>query len=183
MAKNLMSVFGGQNGKASAGEAAAAATEAEAGTLQDSQNTPNRLPVMVLGKTLVFKGELSCDEDLMMFGRVEGSVRHSSSFTVGQGGTVIGDIHAKVIVVKGTVEGDLEATESITIGPTANVLGDIAAPRVCVVEGAQFNGAVEMTEAPPTEAKAAAPTTTATPANPDAVLSDKTVGQILGDKS
>ncbi len=182
MAKNLMSVFGSQNGKAAPSDAPAMTAEADAAATQDSQNTPNRLPVMILGKTLVFKGELTADEDLMLFGRVEGSITHTASLTVGLGGAVIGDIHAKVIVVKGTVDGDLEATESITIAPTANVLGDIAAPRVCVVEGAQFNGAVRMTEAPVTDGKAAAPSAGLNSANPDAVLSDKSVGQVLGEK-
>ena len=172
MAKNLMSsVFGPQSGKGPAGEEPAATTETGDNATEDSQSTPNRLPVMVLGKTLVFKGELSADEDLILFGRVEGSIHHTSSLTVGIGGTVIGDIHAKVIVIKGTVDGDLEATESITIAPTANVLGDLEAPRVCIVEGAQFNGNVEMTESPAAEANA-----------PDSVLSDKSVEQVLGSK-
>src|ERR1700748_1616256 len=173
MAKNLMSVFGNQQGKPGTGEAPAATAETDAGSTQDPQNTSNRLPVMILGKTLVFKGELSADEDLMLFGRVEGSIQHTSSLTVGVGGAVIGDIHAKVIIVKGTVDGDLEATEAITIAPTANVLGDVAAPRVCIVEGAQFNGSVEMTQAQATETKTAAPTTTASPAATNDVLSAK----------
>src|SRR5262245_37573942 len=109
MAKNLMSVFGGQNGKGATGETATMAPETDAEATQDAQSTANRLPVIVLGKTLVFKGELSADEDLLLFGRVEGAVHHTSSLTIGAGGAVIGDIFAKVLVVKGTVEGDLEA--------------------------------------------------------------------------
>jgi cytoskeletal protein CcmA (bactofilin family) len=96
---------------------------------------------------------------------------------VGAGGTVIGDILGKVIIVKGTVDGDLEATESITVSPTGNVLGDIIAPRVCILEGAQFNGSVKMTEALPTEAKAQEPAKA-----PDPVLNDKSVEQVLGVK-
>jgi cytoskeletal protein CcmA (bactofilin family) len=181
MAKNLMSVFGGQNGKT--GDTPPPA-EAEAGASgsPEGQNTPNRLPVMILGKTLVFKGELSADEDLILLGRVEGSIEHTSSLTVGHGGTVIGDIHAKVIVVKGTVDGDLTATESITISPSANVQGDIAAPRVCIVEGAQFNGAVEMTEAPPAADEKGSPAAGEAAAGGQAVLSDKSVEQVLEKK-
>jgi cytoskeletal protein CcmA (bactofilin family) len=181
MAKNLMSVFGGQNGKT--GEMPPSA-EPDPNAAPGAPNTPNRLPVMILGKTLVFKGELCADEDLILFGRVEGSIEHTSSLTIGQGGTVIGDIHAKVIVVKGTVDGDLTATESITISPSANVQGDIAAPRVCIVEGAQFNGAVEMTEAAPAadgEASPAVAGAEGAAAGP-AVLSDKSVEQVLGQK-
>ncbi|MEJ0035054.1 MAG: polymer-forming cytoskeletal protein [Gammaproteobacteria bacterium] len=178
MAKNLMSVFGGgQNGKA--GDAPAAADADASAASAGSQSFVNPQPVMVLGKTLSFKGELSADEDLILFGSVAGTIRHSSSLTVGIGGSVIGDIHAKAITIKGTVEGDIEATESITLSPTANVIGDIAAPRVSIIEGAQFNGAVEMTEAPAAEARATAPAST-TVAGTDAVLSDKAASALLG---
>jgi cytoskeletal protein CcmA (bactofilin family) len=178
MAKNLMSVFGAQNGKGpSSAEPSATTAEADSNATQELQGTTNRLPVIVLGKTLVFKGELSADEDLLLFGRVEGSIRHTSNLTVGAGGTVIGDIHAKVLTVKGTVDGDLEATESISVSPTGNVLGDITAPRVCILEDAQFNGSVKMTEALPTEAKTQEPAKA-----PDSVLSDKALEQVLGAK-
>ncbi len=179
MAKNLMSVFGAQSGKSAISEASATTAQEDSDTLQDPQSTPNRLPVMVLGKTLTFKGELSADEDLVLFGRVEGFVRHTSSLTVGLGGTVIGDIHAKVIIVKGTVDGDLEATESITIAPTGNVLGDVSAPRVAIIEGAQFNGAVEMTQAPAAEVTVSAPITTPKTTKPNELLTDKAIEAVL----
>lgn len=121
----------------------------------------------VLGKTLVFKGELSADEDLILQGRVEGSIHHTQSLTVGVDGVVIGDTHARSIVVEGTVEGDLRASASVLILATAKVRGNIAAPRVGIMEGANFNGSVDMTGA---NAAARAP-------NPN--LSDGSVERIL----
>jgi cytoskeletal protein CcmA (bactofilin family) len=100
--------------------------------------------VSVLGKTLVFKGELSADEDLILQGRVEGSIRHTQSVTVGTDGVVIGDTHARSIVVEGTVEGDLHGAVSVLIAATATVRGNISAPRVGIMEGANFNGSVDM---------------------------------------
>ena len=101
----------------------------------------------VLGKTLVFKGELAADEDLILQGRVEGSIHHTQSLTVGIDGVVIGDIHARSIVVEGTVEGDVHGSASVIIAATAKVRGNIAAPRVGVTEGALFNGSVDMSRA------------------------------------
>jgi len=98
----------------------------------------------VLGKTLTFKGELSADEDLILQGRVEGSIHHTQSLTVGVDGVVIGDTHARSIVVEGTVEGDLRASVSVLVMATAKVRGNIAAPRVGIHEGANFNGSVDM---------------------------------------
>jgi cytoskeletal protein CcmA (bactofilin family) len=101
----------------------------------------------VLGKTLVFKGELWADEDLVLQGRVEGSIRHTQSLTVGVDGVVIGDIHARSIVVEGTVEGDLHGSASVLVAATAKVRGNIVAPRVGIMEGANFNGGVDMSSA------------------------------------
>jgi cytoskeletal protein CcmA (bactofilin family) len=100
--------------------------------------------VSVLGKTLVFKGELSADEDLILQGRVEGSIHHTQSVTIGMDGVVIGDTHARSIVVEGTVEGDLHGVASVLIAATATVRGNISAPRVGITEGANFNGSVDM---------------------------------------
>jgi cytoskeletal protein CcmA (bactofilin family) len=98
----------------------------------------------VLGKTLVFKGELSADEDFILQGRVEGSIHHTQSVTIGVDGVVIGDTHARSIVIEGTVEGDLRGVVSVLIASTATVRGNIAAPRVGIMEGANFNGSVDM---------------------------------------
>jgi cytoskeletal protein CcmA (bactofilin family) len=131
--------------------------------------------VSVLGKTLVFKGELSADEDIILQGRVEGSIRHTQSVTVGIDGVVIGDTHARSIVVEGTVEGDLKGVVSVLIAATATVRGNIAAPRVGIMEGANFNGSVDMTSA----VAAVRGNDAYSSASADLGLSDRSVDKIL----
>ena len=109
-----------------------------------SQNDSHREQVSILGPTLRFKGELHADEDLMVRGRVEGSITHSQRLTVCREGQVKGDIAGQVIAVEGTVEGDLRATKSISVASTAHLRGDVSAPSVSIVEGANFNGGVLM---------------------------------------
>lgn len=126
----------------------------------------------VLGKTLVFRGELEADEDLILQGRVEGSIRHTQSITVGVDGSVIGDIHAASIVVEGTVEGNLHGSVSVIVGATAKVTGNIVAPRVGITEGAQFNGSVDMKNVPTAAARDSTP-------KESPVMSDQVVDRIL----
>src|SRR4051794_37507916 len=99
-------------------QAAAPSTPTGAGASDESSAKAS-----VLGKTLVFKGELAADEDLILQGRVEGSIHHTQSLTVGADGVVIGDTHARSIVVEGTVEGDLRASVSVLVAATAKVRG------------------------------------------------------------
>ena len=100
--------------------------------------------VSVLGPTLVFKGELTADEDLMLKGRVEGSITHTASLRIGQEGSVKGNIKAKHITVDGTVEGDLHGDGSVPIRETAKITGNVYSPRVSLVEGATFRGKIDM---------------------------------------
>ena len=100
--------------------------------------------VAVLGPTLRFKGELSADEDFILQGRIEGSINHTQSVTIGTEGVCQGNIHARVIVIDGSVEGDLHGSESVVVSATGRVNGNIFAPRVGLVDGALFNGRIDM---------------------------------------
>jgi len=102
----------------------------------------------VLGPTLRFKGDLVADEDLIVQGKIEGSILHSRSLTVGQDGSMLGDIRARRVIVEGQVEGDLYALEAVNIKATAQVTGSLFAPRVGLMDGAVFNGIIDMQHAP-----------------------------------
>lgn len=103
--------------------------------------------IAVLGPTLCFKGDLSAEEDFILQGRIEGSIHHTQRIIIGTGGTVLGNIHARVVVIDGNVEGDLHAMESVVVHETGRVVGNIFAPRVGLVEGAVFNGRIDMSGA------------------------------------
>jgi cytoskeletal protein CcmA (bactofilin family) len=179
MGKTIMSVFNSQNGRASeSASSTAAGTESAAPASPNAPGNAQRT-VMILGKTLRFKGELSADEDLVLLGQIQGSITHTASLTVGFGGVVVGNVRARVITVKGTVEGDLEASDSIVVSPSGNVVGDLVAPRVSVVDGATFNGAVRM----PRPVAADSAKTSASPsasAAGESILADKNVDKLLG---
>jgi len=98
----------------------------------------------VLGPTLYFKGDLTADEDLLIQGRIEGSITHTQRLTVGPQGTVRANIRAQLIIVEGTVEGDLQAEKSVLVKETAKVSGNIFAPTVSIMEGAKFSGSIDM---------------------------------------
>ena len=100
--------------------------------------------VSVLGPTLHFKGELHADEELLIKGRIEGSISHSQRVTVCAEGTVTANVRAQTIVVEGTLTGDLQAEKSVMVKESARLRGNITAPSVSIVEGAQFTGGIDM---------------------------------------
>ena len=104
--------------------------------------------VATIGKSIIFKGELSGSEDLEVNGTVEGDVKlPDNTLIVGQSGHVKASIAAKSILIVGRVTGDVTATERIEIEASGIVEGDLRAPRLLVKEGAVMNGSVEMTGA------------------------------------
>jgi cytoskeletal protein CcmA (bactofilin family) len=98
-----------------------------------------------LGKSIVFKGDLSGDEDLEIEGRVEGQVElPNHQVTIGAHGRVAAQVNAKNVVVVGHVSGDVFASERVEVQASGVVDGDIHAPRLLIQEGAVVNGKIEM---------------------------------------
>ncbi len=105
--------------------------------------------VSVIGPTLVFKGELSADEDLVIEGRIEGTIaHHKKHLTVGQQGRVKADIHASSVVVLGQLIGDIHSEGMVSLAKTADVKGDIFCGRIVMEDGARFKGMIDMGESP-----------------------------------
>ena len=112
--------------------------------------------ISVLGPTIKFKGELSCEEDLVINGKIEGTITRTQRLTIGREGSVHANVEAAMVIVEGTIEGDVRADKSVSVTETANMLGNITAPSVTIQQGAKFNGSVDMSDGK--AAKAAVPT-------------------------
>ena len=103
----------------------------------------------ILGPTIQFKGELSADEDLIIQGKVEGSIIHKQRLTIGREGSVHASVDAQSVVIEGAMEGDVRAEKSVAVKETARMTGNISAPSVTILQGANFNGSVDMSGAKP----------------------------------
>lgn len=106
--------------------------------------------VSVIGPTLVFKGELSADEDLVIEGTIEGTIaHHKKNLTVGKQGRVTADIHASSVLVEGTLNGNIHSDGLVSLAKTAVVEGDIFCARLVFEDGASFTGRVDMAKPNP----------------------------------
>jgi cytoskeletal protein CcmA (bactofilin family) len=97
------------------------------------------------GQSIVIKGDISGSEDLVIAGRVEGSVElNGRVLTLAAGSHVIGDVSAGTVVVSGKIEGTIEAEQRLDIKNTAVVSGQLSAAKLVVADGSQLNAKVEM---------------------------------------
>ena len=101
--------------------------------------------VSVIGPTLIFRGELSADEDLVIEGTIEGTIaHHQKNLTIGKQGRVTADIHASSVIVEGVLNGDIHGDGLVSIANGAKVTGNVYCDRLVLQDGACFNGRVEM---------------------------------------
>jgi cytoskeletal protein CcmA (bactofilin family) len=101
-----------------------------------------------IGKTIVICGEVKGSEDLIVDGRVEGTVSLSESrLTIGPNANVAADLSAKDILILGKVQGNLVASGRVELRAGCQVEGDIRALRLAIEDNAVFRGKVDLTQA------------------------------------
>ena len=107
--------------------------------------SPAQQRLSVFGQSLVFKGNLTAEEDLLIQGRVEGSIDHNATtLTIGVHGAVKGNILANKVIIQGEVQGDVRASDAVIVEASARVHGNLIAPRVGLRDGAKFKGTIDM---------------------------------------
>jgi len=99
----------------------------------------------VLGQTVVLKGEISADEDLLIEGQFEGTISLEQHIvTVGANGQVKAEIKARQAVILGTLTGKVVAREKVEIRRSGHLVGDLTTGAVAIEEGAYFKGSIEI---------------------------------------
>jgi cytoskeletal protein CcmA (bactofilin family) len=98
----------------------------------------------VIGPKTVLKGDITGEEDVLVQGTVEGSIRIGRDLRVGPGGCVKATVSAQSVVVAGEIIGDVQAAQRVHLEASGKLTGNIRAPRVIIVEGATFKGNSDM---------------------------------------
>jgi cytoskeletal protein CcmA (bactofilin family) len=106
------------------------------------ENSPARI-----GKTVVINGEVKGSEDLILDGRVEGTVNLSESrLTIGPTASIAADLTAKDVLIQGQVKGNVVASGRVELRAGCSMEGDIRALRLAIEDNAVFRGKVDLTQ-------------------------------------
>jgi cytoskeletal protein CcmA (bactofilin family) len=106
---------------------------------------PRKSEPSIVGPSILIQGDMTGDEDLIVQGRIEGSISLKKNLvTVGKDGRVNATVNAQIIRVEGTVEGELRGREQVIVTRTGSVSGNIVAPRVTLEDGCRFKGSIDM---------------------------------------
>ena len=64
--------------------------------------------------------------------------------TITSRGAVKADVHGVHVLVQGQLKGSITATERIELSASAHVEGALSANQVVIIEGARFDGGIDM---------------------------------------
>ena len=100
--------------------------------------------MVALGKSVIFKGDLISSEDMMIDGRVEGTIEvRDHDLTIGPDADIQAEVVAKIVTVLGAVTGTITAREKVDIRAAGSVVGNIVSPRLTMANGAMVHGRVD----------------------------------------
>jgi len=98
----------------------------------------------VVGKTLLIKGEIYSDDEILIEGRIQGNISVKNRVVIGREGVVEADIEAREVVIKGKVTGNVKGSQRVEIVPAGTLHGNIQSPRVVIADSGFFEGNIEM---------------------------------------
>jgi cytoskeletal protein CcmA (bactofilin family) len=111
----------------------------------EAPKPPDIAGMILIGKSFVIKGQVSCDGDLYIDGQVEGSVDPKGNrLTIGPDGRLRANVIARAVVVHGKLEGNIQASERVDLKQSAVVVGDIVTRSISIEAGAYIKGSIEV---------------------------------------
>ena len=113
-------------------------------TKRDSSVEERRLSAWI-GDALLVRGDVVSTRDLVIHGRVEGTIDlGENSLTIGPGASVVADLVAKSVTISGEVRGNVTAMATVALLASGSVEGDVTTPQLIMEDGAILRGRVDV---------------------------------------
>ena len=98
----------------------------------------------VLSTDVEIKGSIKFSNDLVVDGKIEGSISSDGALTVGENARIKAEIKTHSVIIYGKVHGNIEVTDIVELKANAELVGDIKAASLSIEPGAIFEASCEM---------------------------------------
>lgn len=96
-----------------------------------------------IGSTMVMKGDLSLEEDLIIEGCFDGKITQGDQrLSIGEHAEVRADIRTGSAIIAGFVDGNVYGSSTVVVKRTARLHGALTAERLCLESGANLEDVV-----------------------------------------
>lgn len=94
----------------------------------------------VIARGVTMEGNFQGQGDVIVEGRVKGSLATGGSLTVGPEAVIEAEVRAAEAAVAGTIQGNLVVANRLEIRSTAKIIGDVTAQIIAMEAGACLQG-------------------------------------------
>ncbi len=106
---------------------------------------------ILVGASARINGDVDFSGGLHVDGQVRGDVRaygsEESTLSLGEHGSIEGNVVATHAVLNGAVRGDIRVAEKVVLGPTARITGTVYYKLIESAAGAEINGLLVQADA------------------------------------
>lgn len=106
----------------------------------------------LIGPGTEIKGDLICEGDIRIDGKVVGTVTVGQRLVIGETGVISGNVQAANATIAGEVIGNIKSAQTTILHGRSSVKGDIYTSQIIIESGARFNGRCVMDNQVTTEA-------------------------------
>jgi cytoskeletal protein CcmA (bactofilin family) len=112
----------------------------------DSLNTRSASAMeTVIGENITIEGTVRANEDIIMDGRIKGTIETKSHrITIGPKAQIEADVNAEDVVISGRMTGNIIARNKVQINKDADFTGSIKAKRIAIEDGAYIKATLEL---------------------------------------
>lgn len=103
----------------------------------------------IIGTESIFVGILRGNENVVVFGRVEGECDLNATLLLEEPGRFEGNIVAENVIIAGEVRGNVMARNKLEIASSARIVGDVSGEVIAIAQGASIDGQMRTAGAEP----------------------------------
>ncbi len=101
-------------------------------------------PETIIGPSMSVSGDFKGDGDVVVDGKVKGTLKTKKNVYVGETATINADIFAENGTIAGTVTGKVTIKDRLELVSGAKITGDVVTRTIYMEAGAKINGNVTM---------------------------------------
>ena len=98
----------------------------------------------VIASDTRFKGTITCRDQILVAGIVEGDIDCGGIVWVAKKGKIYANVYARKIIVEGEINGNIESAEYVELKSEGRLIGNLKAAKIRMVPGCYFDGEVTM---------------------------------------
>ena len=100
--------------------------------------------INLIGSGTTVNGDVMCDGDIRVDGKLNGSIKTKGKVVVGSTGLIDGDVECKNAEVSGELKAKITVSELLVLKAQAKLEGDIVTNKLAIEPGAAFTGHCSM---------------------------------------